>query len=77
MSTLGGYQDACGGYHEYTGGVQYTGGVPSVHWGILVRMKKATTKFPGICSRTFCDYAAVYIGLWNIRQLVKISLSGS
>ena len=28
MSTPGGYQDACGGYHEYTGGVQYTGGIP-------------------------------------------------
>ena len=42
MSTLGGYQDACGGYHEYTGGcsvhwkdttstlggAQYTGGIP-------------------------------------------------
>ena len=29
------------------------------------------------CSRTFCDYAVVYDGLRNIRQLVKISLSGS
>ena len=26
MSTLGVYHDECGGYHEYTGGVQYTGG---------------------------------------------------
>ena len=25
MSTMGGYQDACGGYHEYTRGC-------SVHW---------------------------------------------
>ena len=50
----GGYQDACGGYHEYTRrcsvhrrdtmstlrGVQYTGGIPSVHLGILVQMGK-------------------------------------
>ena len=28
MSILGGYKDACGGYHEYTGDVQYTGGIP-------------------------------------------------
>ena len=28
-------------------------------------------------SRTFCDYAVAYVCLWNIRQLVKISLSGS
>ena len=33
MSTVGGvqycrgYHDACGGYHEYHGGVQYCGGV--------------------------------------------------
>ena len=25
MSTLGGYQNECGGYHEYTGDVQFTG----------------------------------------------------
>ena len=25
----GGYHDACGGYHEYHGGVQYHGGIPS------------------------------------------------
>ena len=25
----------------------------------------------------FCDHAVVYVGLWNIRQLVKISPSGS
>ena len=35
MSTLGGYQDACGGYHEYTGGVQYTGRTPRVHRGVF------------------------------------------
>ena len=34
MSTLEGYQDACGGYHEYTGAEEhheYTEGC-SVHW---------------------------------------------
>ena len=25
MSTVGGYHDECGGYHEYSRGVQYTG----------------------------------------------------
>ena len=24
-----------GGYHEYTGGVQYTGGISSVHWRVF------------------------------------------
>ena len=36
MSTLGVYHDECGGYHEYTGGVQYTGGISLVHWGCSV-----------------------------------------
>ena len=26
MSTTGGYHDECEGYHDYSGGVQYTGG---------------------------------------------------
>ena len=26
MMHVGGYHDACGGYHEYRGGVQYRGG---------------------------------------------------
>ena len=25
-----------GGYHEYTGGVQYTGGISRVHWGDIM-----------------------------------------
>ena len=37
--------------------------------------KKPLPNFEDFCSRTFCDYAVVYVGLWNIRQLVKISLS--
>ena len=39
--------------------------------------KKPLPNFEDFCSRTFCDYAVVYVGLWNIRQLVKISLSVS
>ena len=39
--------------------------------------KKPRPNFEDFCSRTFCDYVVVYVGLWNIRQLVKISLSGS
>ena len=39
--------------------------------------KKSLPNFEDFCSRTFCDYAVVYVGLWNIRQLVKISLSVS
>ena len=29
FSTVGRYHDACGGYHEYHGGVQYRGGIIS------------------------------------------------
>ena len=39
--------------------------------------KRPPPTFHDFCSRTFCDYAVVYVGLWNIRQLVRISLSGS
>ena len=39
--------------------------------------KKPRPNFEDFCSRNFCDYAVVYVGIWNIRQLVKISLSGS
>ena len=91
MSTLGGYQDACGGYHEYTREC-------SVHWrdtidtpGYSVHQrdtmstlgdfgtneKKPPRNFEVFCSWTFCDSEGVYVGLWNMRQLVKISLSGS
>ena len=91
MSTLGGYQEACGGYHEYIGGVQYTRGLAGANWGVFSTLKD-TMRTPGhfgtnekrllpnfqdFCSRTFCYYAVVYVDLWNIRQLVKISLSGS
>ena len=37
--------------------------------------KKPLPNFEDFCSPTFCDY--VYVGLWNIRQLIKISLLGS
>ena len=47
MNTLGDNKMHVRGYHEYTGGAQYTRGIPRVHWGILVRMKKATIKFRG------------------------------
>ena len=39
--------------------------------------KRPLPNFHDFCSRTFCDYTVVYVGFWNIRQLVKISLSGS
>ena len=39
--------------------------------------KRPLPNFQHFCFRTFCDYAVVYAGLWNIRQLVKNSLSGS
>ena len=39
--------------------------------------KRSLPNFQDFCSRTFCDYAVVYVDFWNVRQLVKISLSGS
>ena len=39
--------------------------------------KKPLPNFQDFCSSTFSDYPVVYVGLWNIRQLVKILLSGS
>ena len=39
--------------------------------------KRLLPNFQDFCSSTFCDYAVLYVGLWNIRQLVKIPLSGS
>ena len=39
--------------------------------------KRPLPNFQEFCSHTFCGYAVVYVGLWNIRQLVKISLSCS
>ena len=51
-------------YHEYTG-------------GFVTNEKKPLPDFEDFCSCTFCDCPGVYVGLWNIRLLVKISLSGS
>ena len=53
-----------GGYHEYTRDFCMNG-------------KRPLPNFQDFCSSTFCDYAVVYVGFWNIRQLVKISLTGS
>ena len=53
-----------GGYHEYTR-------------DLGTNEKRPLPNFQDFCSCTFCDYAVVHVGLWNIRQLVKISLSGS
>ena len=39
--------------------------------------KKPRPIFEDFCSRTLCAYAVVYVGFWNIRQLVKIFPSGS
>ena len=39
--------------------------------------KKPQPDFEDFCYCTFCDYAVVYVGFWNIRQLIKISPSGS
>ena len=39
--------------------------------------KRPLPNFQDFCSRTFCDYAVVYVGLWKITQMFKISLSGS
>ena len=39
--------------------------------------KELRPNFEDVCSRTFCDYAVVCVGFWNIRQFVKISPSGS
>ena len=63
FSTPGGVQ-YIGGHHEYTGGFWYN-------------EKRPLPNFQDFCSHTFCDYAVVYVVLWNIRQLVKISLSCS
>ena len=35
LSTVGGYHDKCGGYHEYRGGVQYRGGYHEYCGGYL------------------------------------------
>ena len=42
-----------------------------------INEKKPLPDFQDFCSRTLCDYAVVHAGIWNIRQLVKIYLSGS
>ena len=51
------------------------GGIMGTPGDFGTNEKKPLPNFEDFCSRTFCDY--VYVGLWNIRQLVKISLLGS
>ena len=77
MSTVGVFSTP-GRYHEYTRGY-------SVNWrnttstpgDFATNEKKPWPNFEDFCSRTFCDYAVVYVGLWNIRQIVKISPTDS
>ena len=76
MSTPGDTKMHVGGYHEYTGGCSVHQGDTMSIPGISVRMRKShDTNFEDFCSRTFGDHAVVYVGLWNIRQLVIISPS--
>ena len=67
------------GNHEYIGGCSVYWGVFSTPgdtmstWGDFGTDKtKPLPNLGDFCSCTFCDYADVYVGLWNIRQLVKI-----
>ena len=53
------------------------GGIMSTPEDFGMNGKKPLPNFQDFCSSTFCDYPVVYVGLWNIRQLVKILLSGS
>ena len=73
MSTLG-YQDVCGGYHEYTGGysvhrrdtMSTPGDTMSTPGDFGMNRKRPLPNSQDFCSSTFCDYAVVYVGLWNI-----------
>ena len=48
------------------------GGDTKMHVGdIGTNEKRPLTNFQEFCSHTFCDYAVVYAGLWNIRQLLR------
>ena len=49
----------------------------SYPWDFSTNGKKPLLNFKEFYYRTFCDYAVVHVGLWNVRQLAKISLSGS
>ena len=53
------------------------GGIMSTPEDFGMNGKRPLPNFQDFCSSTFCDYAVLYVGLWNIRQLVKIPPSGS
>ena len=71
---------------QYTGGKPSVHRGCSVYWGVFstpggyheymgdfgTDKKKPLPNLGDFCSCTFCNYADVYVGLWNIRQLVKI-----
>ena len=92
FSTLGGYHEYSGGYCEYTGRVSWVhwgftmmsvgdimntlGGILSTSEDLGMNGERQLPNFQDFCSSTFCDYTVLYVGLWNIRQLVKIPLSG-
>ena len=63
MSTVGGYHDVCGGYHEYRGGIhdvcggyhEYRGGC-SILWGEL----KKISIFEGFDSQKYrCSFLSI------------------
>ena len=70
MSTPRTYQDACGGYHEYTRGVQYTRGIPmSTPGDFGTNDKKPRPNFENfvLAPLKFCNYAVIYFSFCNIR----------
>ena len=78
MSTLGDTKMHVGGYHEYTGRCSvHQRDTMSTPRDFFTNEKRPLPNFQDFCSSTFCDYAVAYVGLWNITQLLKISLSGS
>ena len=80
VSTLRGYPVyTLGVYHDWCGDIMSTlggggGGIMSTPEDFGMNGKRPIPNFQDFCSSTFCDYAVVYVGLWNIRQLVKIPL---
>ena len=53
------------------------GGIMSTPEDFGMNEKRPLPNFQDFCSSTSCDYAVLYVGLWNIRELVKILLSVS
>ena len=68
MSTLGDTKMHLGSYHEYTMGCSvHRRDTMSTLGAFGMNEKKPLPNFEDFCSRTFCNYAGVYVGLWNIR----------